>query len=376
MASKSSGLVIAKQAEAALSPEQRKFKQLQAKIEKLRADLKAWDEGATAFAQAHAQRMQPLLVEMAEHQQRIVLRLADLLAAGRWSRGDSSTLRRSLCELALELIFGGLLDETAVAELKALHERYAETSLEDEQRGALLELKDMIEDVMGVDLGDQTFETEEALRQHVQERLQQAAEQQERLQARQDEKRAKRPERKSAAALKREAQAQQASQSVREVFRKLASALHPDRASDEADRTRRTALMQRVNQAYAAQDLLGLFALQLEIEQVDAEHLSMASSEQVRHFNRVLAAQVEELKDELLSREEAFVMQFGLEPWAQPNPRKLGPLLENDLRHMRGRLARARQEINQLADPVSTKRWIKEMRHQHAQDDEDFVLTF
>ncbi len=376
MASKSSGLVLAKQAEAALTPEQRKFKQLQAKIEKLRADLQAWDEGATAFAQAHARRMQPLLLEMAGYRHRITLRLADLLANGRWSPGDSETLRRSLSELALELIMGSELDAAAVAELKALHERYAETSLEDEQRDALADLKNMVEDVMGVDLGDQSFETEEALRQHVQERLQQAAEQQERSQARQDEKRAKRPARKSAAALKREAQAQLATQSVREVFRKLVSALHPDRASDEADRSRRTGLMQRVNQAYAAQDLLGLFALQLEIEQVDAEHLSKASSEQVRHFNQVLSAQVEELKDELLLREEAFLMQFGLEPWLQPNPRKLGSLLDKDLVHMRARLVRARQEINQLADPVSTKRWIKEMRKQHEVDDEDFELPF
>ena len=65
MASKTKALVVATQAEAALTPEQRKFKQLQAKIEKLRADLKAWDDGAISFAQEYARRMQPLLSELA-----------------------------------------------------------------------------------------------------------------------------------------------------------------------------------------------------------------------------------------------------------------------------------------------------------------------
>ncbi len=51
---------------------------------------------------------------------------------------------------------------------------------------------------------------------------------------------------------RREAEAQQATQSVREVYRKLASALHPDRETDERQREAKTALMQRVNQACAS----------------------------------------------------------------------------------------------------------------------------
>ena len=48
------------------------------------------------------------------------------------------------------------------------------------------------------------------------------------------------------------------SQSIREVYRKLAGALHPDRESDPQERERKTALMQRVNQAYAKNNLLQL----------------------------------------------------------------------------------------------------------------------
>jgi len=186
-----------------------------------------------------------------------------------------------------------------------------------------------------------------------------------------DAARARRPARQTAAQRKREAEQQEASRSVREVFRKLASALHPDRASDEADRARRTALMQRVNSAYAAQDLLALFALQLEIEQVDAEHLAQASSERMRHYNRVLVAQLEELKDEIESQVAAFGMDFGVEPWRRLNPRKLTPLLDEEVLQIRAALMQLQRDLQLLSEPASTKRWIKKLRQTQAQDDND-----
>jgi hypothetical protein len=81
----------------------------------------------------------------------------------------------------------------------------------------------------------------------------------------------------SAAAPAREerhaVEADQLKQSVRDIFRKLTSQLHPDREPDAAERARKTALMQRVNVAYAANDLLALLELQLEVEQIDQAEL-------------------------------------------------------------------------------------------------------
>ena len=50
---------------------------------------------------------------------------------------------------------------------------------------------------------------------------------------------------------------------LRNMYRKLASALHPDRARDEAERIHKTALMGQVNAAHDAKDLLTLMRLQL-----------------------------------------------------------------------------------------------------------------
>ncbi len=369
MPEKSHSLSIAAAGGAALSPEQRKYNQLLAQINKARAELQAWQEHAPLYAQAHAQRARPLLVQMAQQRQQAVRLMAQRLDDPGWTKAERRTLRRALCEAAGDLLNDELVDEAGVAEMTALYERHAGTTLEAERREALEEYKRAIEAMAGVDLGDESFDSAEALHQRAQEAVREAMAQREREEAERPPPR--RNARQSAAQRKHEAQAQAASQSVREVFRKLASALHPDRAEDEADHTRRTALMQRVNQAYAAQDLLALFALQLEIEQVDPEHLARASRERIRHYNRVLAAQLEEIKDEVENRHEAFGLAFGIEPWRRLNPRKLAPLLEEDVRALQGRLVRLGYEIKALQAQATARRWVQEMRQQHRVDDED-----
>jgi uncharacterized protein YciW len=84
-----------------------------------------------------------------------------------------------------------------------------------------------------------------------------------------------------------------AKQSVRDVYRKLASALHPDRSSETFSPEQKLLLMQRVNQAYEADNLLGLLNIQLEIEQVDMEQLSSFTPERMQHYNHVLRQQLE-----------------------------------------------------------------------------------
>jgi hypothetical protein len=374
MAARTSALSIAAQAGAALSPEQRKYNQLVARIEKARTELLAWQEQLPLFAQAHATRMQPLMAELAAQRRQLVLELASLLEQPGWRKAERQTLRRALCEQAADLVDSEFIDEAAAAELRALHDQHADTSLDDARREALDGMKNMFEAVAGVDLGDEAFDSEEALLQRAQQRLQSDAE---REAQRHEQAQAQRPSRQSAAQRKRQAQQEQASKSVREVYRQLASALHPDRADDEADRVRRTALMQRVNQAYDKQDLLGLFALQLEIEQIDPAHLARASTERLRHYNRVLAAQLAELQDEIELQVSAFGMNFGIEPWRRLNPHKLGPVLEDDVRQIRATLAEVARELKQLDQPAGVKRWLQQERQRQKLDDEDpFDLPF
>ncbi|MDP1693375.1 MAG: J domain-containing protein [Burkholderiaceae bacterium] len=360
-------LALAASAERPLTPQQRKFNQLVRKIEQARAELLAWQEQAPLFAQAHDQRMRPLQGEYAACQQAMVRKLDAMLARTGWTKAQRGTMCQILCSVAGQLLEDEQTDAGLATAIKALYDKHADIDFDTENRESIAAMKNLLETITGVDLGDEALETEEGLFARTQERLRAKV---------QDDKRdpPPRPARPSAAARRREAEAEQATQSMREVYRKLASALHPDRAADGPDRVARTALMQRVNQAYDAKDLLALFALQLEIEQVDMEHLARATAECAQHYNRVLADQLAALQAQIQARRAVFYMDFEIDPFLRLNPHKLGMLLEREASALRAMIAGARRDLRQLDDPASAKRWLKRMHRQ--QQSLDTVLPF
>ena len=381
------GLTIAAQGDAALSPEQRKYNQLVAKVETARADLQAWDNAARAFAQEHRRQMLPQMVELAAWRRRLVLKLAALLAqpgAGGASKRDRRTLTRCLCEGAAMLADNAFADTAAAAEMEALHDQYADTSLADERRAALAEMKTMLQAMSGVDLSDIDVDSEEDLMRQTRQRMQAAAAAAEPapigVAPETTVDRWQTPDlrkRKKKRAQKQAEEHAQAMQSVREVYRKLASALHPDRAADDTDRARRTALMQRVNQAYEAQDLLALFTLQLEIEQIDPEHLARAGSERIRHYNRVLGSQLADLQNELLQRTHAFGIEFAVEPFRKLDPRRLDAVLQDLLGDIGGALNQVALDLGDLNSTAGIKRFIRRERElQRMHDNDGFDLPF
>lgn len=130
-------------------------------------------------------------------------------------------------------------------------------------------------------------------------------------------------------------------QSVREIFRKLASFLHPDRESDPAERERKTALMQRANAAYAAQDLLGLLELQFEVEQIDQSALETLDDARIKQYNKVLTRQVEEVRGEIEDLEHWLIYELGISPRGKITPAVLDKMMTEQIRgdeeqHRRG----------------------------------------
>ena len=230
----------------------------------------------------------------------------------------------------------------------------------------------MARDFFGVDvdLQDADMDSPEDFLQRLQEQLQarQAQAEQQR-----EAHHAKRRAKPNARERKAQEEAAQATQSVREIYRKLASSLHPDRETDPAERERKTALMQRVNQAYANNKLLDLLQLQLEIEQIDPEHIAGLSEERLKHYNRVLAEQLKELQQEVNEVEGHFMMEFGLDPYQRLKPAGLMRELRADLQVLERENLRLTRELNGLrADPAAIKDWIKAERQlQKQQDDFD-----
>ena len=183
-------------------------------------------------------------------------------------------------------------------------------------------------------------------------------------QTRADEERENRRSRrkKTARQLQQEEEQQQVGQSVRDVYRKLASALHPDRETDPRERERKTALMQRVNQAYAHNNLLDMLQLQLEVEQIDPQRVLAMGEDRLRRYNQVLAEQLSELEHETLGTEQAFKMQFGLPPYDRLAPAKLMSHLRSQLHLLQNDIHQLKRQRRSLDDITNLKRWIKEQR--------------
>ncbi len=89
-----------------------------------------------------------------------------------------------------------------------------------------------------------------------------------------------------------------ANTALRTVYRQLASALHPDREPDEAERLRKTALMSEVNAAYDRKNLSELLKLQLHIAQIDSAALSRMADDKVNAMCLLLKEQVEALEED------------------------------------------------------------------------------
>lgn len=354
---------------AALTPEQKRFNNLIRQIEQARRTLAAWQDNIPLYLQAYLQQIEPLITTLDAARREWALALDHLLDQPGWTKTERDTLRDLICDSAAEILGAGGEDDAA---MKALFDKHSEVDFDTEQQHARRALKDLMESVTGLDLGDDTeIPSDEDLFSRMQDKLRPEA-------AGADAQAPEAPSRrrrKTAAQERRESEAQLATQSLREIFRKLASALHPDRETDPEQRVAKTALMQKVNQAYAANDLLTLLELQLQIEQVDVGHIANASAQRLKHYNKVLSEQLNELKTEILRVEDGFRFEFGMERGWGMNPTKLLGTVDRNAKHLRADLAMHQRDMRMLGDRAATKRWLKrerQMRRDAEFDDEFF----
>ena len=345
------------------SPEHKRFQTLLTKIDKARQRLQTWQEQLPLFAQMHEQRVAPVLTELTAARRAWAFELETLQLRKGWSKTDAQTLSQMICDLC-----GALLDisDEPDEELKALYNRCAEVDFDTEGQQHLDAMKGMLESMAGVDLGDGPVESVDDLMHRARAQMEQMEQMQGRRHAAHEA--SARPPRKTRTAAQKRAEddAARISQTVRDVYRKLASALHPDRADPGAtpeQRQQRTDRMAAANSAYEAGDLLALLTLQLQIEQVDIAHAAGVAATQVKHFNKVLAEQLRELEAEIDGRQHAFCASYGLMTEQRLDPAKLGLLLKDELQSLeiaKLRLGHERRVL--LGDAAQAKRWLKQMR--------------
>jgi hypothetical protein len=350
--------ISAQQGQAPLTAPQKKFNTLVQKIAAQRQQLASWNEATVQFHQRHAREFAPLLSQLDDASADLVRFLDAAYAQKGLSKTDRKNLAAIISEMAHDLMDGERLEA-----MKTLYNRYAGTDFDADEKAMNEVMKEMIGQTMGIELPeDIDMDSPDALLRMLHEKAEAEQAERERMQDHAAAEKAKHRDqhrKKSAREIKQETAEKDASQSLREVFRKLASALHPDRETDPAERARKTALMQRVNQAYASKNLLDMLQLQIEAEQIDPERINNLSAERLRHYNQVLSDQLRELQQELRETEDSFKMRYGMSPFERVTPANMMGLLREQINMVALDIQDRKHELVELADVKALKRWIK-----------------
>ena len=283
---------VAIQPAAALTPAQKRFNNLLARVSQLSASIDTLEALSTQHRSSHLSAMAALQQQEDTARKNLLLYLdrcvqeAELTAT---QRRSATQIILGLCEALAHKNDGQVQDV-----FKQHHSEEDAQALAEEAREGAEHAKAVFEDLFGQPLhGADDLHTAEAV---FEAGLRQYREQQQRLE---DKRQAKKAKKKPAARQLKDAQQKMdANTALRTVYRQLASALHPDREPDEAERLRKTALMSQVNAAYDRKNLSELLQLQLQLAQIDSAALSRMADDKLNAMCLLLKEQVDALEED------------------------------------------------------------------------------
>jgi hypothetical protein len=325
---------------ATLTKAQKRFNQLIERLKSQREELARWQAFRQYYQQQLADEYQPLATRLREKRIAMVELLDQAMDGKALGKRERDKARYILGQL-----LAGLLAQAQDAKLVRLHDKYADVAFGAAQQDRLAILRNLASETFGIDVdayegGESPADLEDWL--------------DEQIRASRPDPRQARPRKKSAKAIEREARRDQAAEggtrAVREAYRKLVSELHPDRETDPAEQVRKTELMQRVNQAYKAGDLLGLLELQLNIEQIDSAALAGLAEERLRHYIHVLDDQSRQLRDELTELIAPFTLSLGDSMSRKVTPDAVQRALDGDISELKGILRKVEMDLLYFQD--------------------------
>lgn len=311
------------------SPEQLQFNQLTQRIIEQKQELAQWHAAINQYQQKYHADFVPLLSDYDNIRTKLALRLDASYIEKTLSKKDQEKIAHLIIELCTSI-----LERQDHPELQLLIEKYSDSSeVPTDEVAAITPAEQMID-----------FNDEAAVLRYMEEQEQEWS-----RQSQEREQLARERKKKSKLGAKQKAienERIQSSVSIREVYRKLASALHPDREPDEQERHRKTELMKRVNTAYDKKDLLQLFELQLEIEQIKPDQFEQLNAEKLIHYLHVLNQQSDDLQHEINHLQKTAFSSTdhskkGVSPKRKP---------EHLLRELKRQITQLENEIHSIKD--------------------------
>lgn len=373
-----------------LSKAQRTFNRWVERIDEQRQRLADWQAFAETWQTRVAGEYEPLWRRVAEQRLALLVLFDRAYGSGELTRREQARLADVIVEIARGLLDdeddgdvtrdgGGGAGAASMADVLMLHDRYAGEPYAAWRAGAKAAMTDGAADDPA-SAGDDAAEAADVAEDWASKDWSDPQVWREAGRARQktkagssgngegddggneDEGGRPRSARAQARLDRQRANAEGATRSVRDAYRKLASALHPDREPDPAERERKTGLMQQVNRAYEAKDLLRLLSLQIEVEQIDAATLAGVAEDRLMHYNRVLKEQSVELDAEIAAIAASFTARAVTDKRQAMTLAMLLNELQQDLAALRRESQYLVDDLAAFKDARIVKGWLKAKR--------------
>ncbi|WP_266365106.1 hypothetical protein [Tellurirhabdus rosea] len=346
---------------ANLTKGQQDFNRFSQRIDELSRELTAYRDALNEVYRKADGEYEPLYREY-QQQRALLVRVLDRgHQSGAFKAGDRKKLARLILEISYDLIA-----RHGLRELIPLYDQYDpegyEAARHEARQSTTDQLKQQAADRFGINVPDEAgIDSPEKLAEYLrtlQPGYEESWEQQQAAEAsrREQQKKSARQQKQEA---RRQAEERRISRSVRSVYLDLVKAFHPDREPDEAEKGRKTEIMQRVTEAYEKNDLMALLSLQFEFARIDQNHLETLAEEQLGYYNRMLRQQVKDLETELadLKQEAAAFLRTSLH--FVHAAAGLKPLFEQEVRELRKDVQSLKADVRALSETDTLRHWLK-----------------
>jgi hypothetical protein len=331
-----------------LGPEQKLFNQLLEKIDDCGKGIAELNRLIDTHRPERMAKIAPLLDEARAWETKIVLFLDARLQT---QKGLSKKQQENVLYSALALGYGLVRSGPVTEELAAAVDRLSDATGEDEGDDE----DDYFFDGEVDPLSSEQAEPDQFENDMAEEMLKREAAYEAWREAKEARKSKKK---KTAKQLSDEQEGVDADSALRQIYRKLASALHPDREPDEAKRIQKTVLMAQVNAANDKKDLLTMLRLQLQIEQIDHDTIAALADEKIKPYNRMLKEQLKAMQNDEIALTQSVRHEFNL-LYSVINAKSLQKALRADLVSINDQVDRRKFEYKLVQDDKSLKAWAK-----------------
>ncbi len=351
-----SGLVLRAPEQAKLSPAQKRFNELLARIEVLTHQVQRLQAWSDRHRHAHVQALYTAAQQARELRKSLLLFLHEQLHSADLTAQQQRMARNKLRSLM------DLLSPLADPQVQALADLYADDEVDQEEAEELAEAAERVRAKIEAALGQlidnpSQYRTPEAM---VAAGMRQWQRQQEADDDRKAAKRAARKAKNKPVAEKAEVQQTDAKTALRTIYRQLASALHPDREPDEQERARKTSLMSEVNAAYEKADLTSLMRFQMQVTQVDPQASARMADDKLQAMCLLLNEQVSVLEDDLEQMQFRLSRELCIPVRADADEAAMTQALQRMQADQRHEVDSLQADLRRIGHEAELKRWLKE----------------